>query len=65
MTEIWSATQNGKGFEAALEKKGWILARGDRRDFVASIQKAGRTACRAGSRERRRKMCGRGWPTSI
>ncbi len=41
MTEIWSATQNGKGFQAALEKKGWILARGDRRDFVAIDQKGG------------------------
>lgn len=41
MTEIWSATQNGKGFQAALEKKGWTLARGDRRDFVALDPKGG------------------------
>jgi hypothetical protein len=41
MTEIWSATQNGKGFQEALKKKGWILARGDRRDFVALDPKGG------------------------
>ena len=35
LTGIWNTTKNGKGFQAALEKNGWILARGDRRDFVA------------------------------
>jgi hypothetical protein len=35
MTGIWQTTKNGKEFQAALEDKGWILARGDRRDFVA------------------------------
>jgi hypothetical protein len=35
MTGIWQSTKNGKEFQAALEDKGWILARGDRRDFVA------------------------------
>ncbi len=35
MTGIWNSTKNGKEFQAALEKNGWILARGDRRDFVA------------------------------
>lgn len=35
MTGIWNTTKNGKEFEAALAEKGWILARGDRRDFVA------------------------------
>ena len=35
MTGIWQSTNNGKEFQAALEEKGWILARGDRRDFVA------------------------------
>jgi relaxase-like protein len=35
MTGIWQSTKNGKEFQAALEEKGWILARGDRRDFVA------------------------------
>ena len=35
MTEIWQSTKHGKEFQAALEERGWILARGDRRDFVA------------------------------
>ena len=35
MTGIWQSTKNGKEFQAALEEKGWMLARGDRRDFVA------------------------------
>src|SRR5580704_19076753 len=35
MTGIWQSTKNGKEFQGALEDKGWILARGDRRDFVA------------------------------
>ena len=35
MTGIWQSTKNGKEFQTALEDKGWILARGDRRDFVA------------------------------
>src|SRR5580704_5591470 len=35
MTGIWRTTKNGKEFQGALEDKGWILARGDRRDFVA------------------------------
>jgi hypothetical protein len=35
ITGIWQSTKNGKEFKAALEEKGWMLARGDRRDFVA------------------------------
>src|ERR1700731_1692342 len=35
MTEIWNATKSGKEFQAALAERGWMLARGDRRDFVA------------------------------
>jgi hypothetical protein len=35
MTGIWQSTKTGKEFQAALEDKGWMLARGDRRDFVA------------------------------
>ncbi|WP_426422554.1 relaxase/mobilization nuclease domain-containing protein [Bradyrhizobium genosp. A] len=35
MTGIWKTTRNGSEFKAALEERGWILARGDRRDFVA------------------------------
>jgi hypothetical protein len=35
MTGIWNSTKNGKEFQTGLSEKGWILARGDRRDFVA------------------------------
>ena len=35
ITTLWRATDSGKAFQAALESQGWILARGDRRDFVA------------------------------
>ncbi len=35
LTGIWQGSKNGKEFVAALEEKGWTLARGDRRDFVA------------------------------
>ncbi|MCP3385956.1 relaxase/mobilization nuclease domain-containing protein [Bradyrhizobium sp. CCGUVB4N] len=41
MTETWRRTKTGPAFQAALEKKGWILARGDRRDFVAIDPKGG------------------------
>ena len=34
ITAIWRSTDNGKSFVLALEEKGWLLARGDRRDFV-------------------------------
>jgi hypothetical protein len=41
MTGIWKTTKNGKAFQSALEKKGWMLARGNRRDFVAIDQNGG------------------------
>lgn len=34
VTDIWNHTDNGRSFEALLAEKGWLLARGDRRDFV-------------------------------
>ena len=34
ITELWRATDNGKSFAAALEQHNYVLARGDRRDFV-------------------------------
>lgn len=34
VTELWRRTDSGTAFKAALEDKGWILAQGDRRDFV-------------------------------
>ncbi|HEY1747983.1 MAG TPA: relaxase/mobilization nuclease domain-containing protein [Xanthobacteraceae bacterium] len=36
----WERSDSGRGFAAALEEKGYILARGDRRDFVV-IDRAG------------------------
>jgi hypothetical protein len=41
MTELWRETQNGKSFQAALETKWWVLARGDKRDFVAIDSQGG------------------------
>lgn len=35
LTAIWQHTDSGKTFVSALEEEGWLLARGDRRDFVA------------------------------
>ncbi len=34
ITGLWRATDSGKSFAAALEQQGYVLARGDRRDFV-------------------------------
>lgn len=34
ITALWRATDSGQAFQAAIEEKGWLLARGDRRDFV-------------------------------
>jgi len=34
VTELWRQTDNGASFKAALAEKGYILCRGDRRDFV-------------------------------
>jgi hypothetical protein len=41
ITALWRSTDNGQAFQAALEEKGWLLARGDRRDFVAVDPKGG------------------------
>jgi hypothetical protein len=41
MTELWRATDSGKSFQAALETKWYVLARGDRRDFVAIDSEGG------------------------
>jgi hypothetical protein len=38
LTEIWNRTDSGRAFAAAIEEQGWILARGDRRDFVVVDQ---------------------------
>ena len=41
MTGIWRNSKSGKEFQAGLEKQGWTLARGDRRDFVAIDPRGG------------------------
>jgi hypothetical protein len=33
LSELWRRTDNGKAFAAAVEERGYVLARGDRRDF--------------------------------
>jgi hypothetical protein len=37
----WDRSDNGRAFEAALEERGLILARGDRRDFVVIDREGG------------------------
>jgi hypothetical protein len=34
LTDIWQRTDNGQAFTAAIEERGYVLAQGDRRDFV-------------------------------
>jgi hypothetical protein len=34
VTELWRQADSGQSFQTALENEGWLLARGDRRDFV-------------------------------
>ena len=41
LTRIWSETSTGRGFKAAVERAGYILARGDRRDFCV-VDRAGK-----------------------
>ena len=41
LTALWQRADNGKAFAEGLAQSGWILARGDRRDFVAVDQKGG------------------------
>lgn len=33
LTEMWRASESGEAFAAALEERGYVLAKGDRRDF--------------------------------
>jgi Relaxase/Mobilisation nuclease domain len=40
LTELWNRTETGKEFAEAIEKHGFILAKGDRRDFCI-IDEAG------------------------
>jgi hypothetical protein len=34
ITELWQHSDGGRAFQAAIEEKGYLLASGDRRDFV-------------------------------
>jgi hypothetical protein len=34
LTQLWNRADSGKAFTAALDEQGYILAKGDRRDFV-------------------------------
>ncbi|HWA89803.1 MAG TPA: relaxase/mobilization nuclease domain-containing protein [Rhizomicrobium sp.] len=38
LTELWNGADTGHEFKAAIEERGYILARGDRRDFVVVDQ---------------------------
>ena len=42
LSEIWRSTDTGRAFVAAVEDAGWMLARGDKRDFVV-IDRHGET----------------------
>jgi hypothetical protein len=42
LTEIWNRTDSGQAFAAAIDEQGWVLARGDKRDFVV-LDPAGET----------------------
>ena len=41
MTDLWRETDSGKSSRQALETKWWVLARGDRRGFVAIDSEGG------------------------
>jgi hypothetical protein len=41
ITELWRSTDSGRAFAQALDQNGWVLARGDRRDFVVIDPKGG------------------------
>lgn len=34
ITQLWQQSDGGRAFQAAIEEKGYLLAKGDRRDFV-------------------------------
>lgn len=41
ITSLWRSTNNGTSFQAALQERSYILARGDRRDFVIVDRRGG------------------------
>jgi len=56
---------NRLAFAEALSESGWLLARGDRRDFVAVDSKGGTHSLARRMRARRRRMCGRAEPSRL
>jgi hypothetical protein len=42
ITRLWHQADSGKAFAASLDAEGWVLAKGDRRDFVL-VDSAGET----------------------
>ncbi len=42
LTRLWNQADSGKAFAAALAGEGWVLTRGDKRDFVL-VDRAGET----------------------
>lgn len=57
LTELWQQTDSGKAFVAAVEERGYVVAKGDRRDFVV-IDQAGNSHSLA------RRLDGSGRPMS-
>jgi hypothetical protein len=41
ITQLWRGTDSGQAFANALDQNGWVLARGDRRDFVVIDPRGG------------------------
>lgn len=41
MTQLWQETETGRSFQERLEQEGWLLCRGDRRDFVGVDPRGG------------------------
>ncbi len=63
VTEVWRRTDSGRSFKAALEEKGWLLARGNRRDFVVidpngGVHSLARRVERARAKDIRVRMAG-------
>jgi len=59
--DAWQQSDSGKSFKAALEEKGFTLAQGDRRDYVAldtqgSVYSIGKRTTGAAAREVRAKL---------
>lgn len=63
VTALWRSTDSGKSFAAALEQHGYVLAKGDRRDFVivdrqGEVHSLARRIEGAAARDVRARMAG-------